>query len=241
MYLRPSHVLALTAALVFPAATALPAQAGNNLAITATPDHAHLTESFTVDGTGGCATTAYTVTFTYTNHDGDPATATANGTTNGSGAFSQSITIPEAATAGEPASVQATVACQSPLTSNTLPITIDTFTGVLSLDKTTGEPGDTVTVSGTNCYGGDVVVLFTDGDAADEVAVTLDSQAHTFTGTYTLPDAPGGDYAFAAECPGSQFEDQGFALVNDQPAPSPTTAPPAPPATVVDDNADFTG
>jgi hypothetical protein len=208
--------------------------------ITVTPDHARPSESVTVNGTNACASSPYTVTFSYTNPAGDTTTATEDGTTTSDGTFAQPFTVPENAVADEPASFQASVTCQSssmPLglagpparaagtgtQSNVVAFTVNAWDGTLTTDTLAGKPGDTVHVSGTLCYGGDIVVTFTDGEDEEEVDVTLNPD-HTFAGDYVLPDAPPGDYAFTAVCPGSNFDDRAFVL-----GASVVAAPPAAP------------
>ncbi len=241
--MRPVFTLLTVSALTF--AGVAPASAQATAAITVTPDHARLGESFTVSGTSDCPSVAYTVTFTYTNHDLDNETATATGTTDASGEFTQAMTVPQAATAGEPAEVVATVACAAgDQTTNVVPFTVDVYEGTLTIAPAEGEPGDEVTVSGTACAGGDIVVIFTDGEVDPyEVAVTLNPDG-TFAGTFQVPDEPGGDYFFAASCPGTDFEDQAFALINEAAPteePTPPGPGPAPVPTPQPGAVDFTG
>jgi hypothetical protein len=271
--MRIARTAGLTAALTAAGALALGtggttgALAGTQtFTIAVNPAHARPTESVTVTGSNACASSPYTVTLSYTNPDGDTSTATEDGTTTSDGTFEQPFAIPEDAVAGEPASFQASVACDSgtptatpsstptetptasqsstpqptsvPLglagpparaaaatstQSNVVAFTVDAWQGALSTDKAAGVPGDTVHVSGTLCYGGDVVVTFTDGEDEEEVDVALDSD-RTFAGDYRLPDAPAGPYAFTAACPGTDYDDRAFVLGE-----SVTTAPPAAP------------
>jgi 5-hydroxyisourate hydrolase-like protein (transthyretin family) len=256
--MRIARYAALTAALAAlalgTAVTGTPgALAGTpTFTITVTPDHARPTDSVTVSGSNACASSPYTVTMSYTNPDGDTATATEDGTTSSDGTFEQPFTVPENAVAGEPASFQASVDCSSGTPapsesvapssetaapsqsgfalaaatgtqSNVVAFTVDAWQGTLTTDTVSGQPGDTVHVSGTLCYGGDIIVTFTDGDNEEEVDVTLNSD-HTYAGDYTLPDAPPGEYAFTATCPGSDFDDRAFVL-----GASVVAAPPAAP------------
>lgn len=233
-----------------------PASAGQSFTIAVPDPNVKLKETFTVNGTGApCTNAPYTVTFSYTDHDGNTQTAQAIGTVDGEGQFSQTMTVPEAATPEQPASVQASVDCSSPTptssptssptpnptadaaaqpqgaqrfgggsTSNTVAITIEVATGVLSADKSQGRAGTVVHVSGTNCLGDDVVVVFGNESGADDVTVTL-LPDDTFSGDYTIPDVPPGSYFFAAACPGTDYEDVAFTVL-ETPGSNPTPLPP---------------
>jgi hypothetical protein len=230
-----------------------PVRAGNTFTIAVPDPTVNLKESFTVNGSNTpCANGAYTVTFSYTNHDGNPATSQASGTTDANNQFSQPMTVPEAATPDQPASVQATVDCSSPTpspsssagaaplsrnrvvpqqvpsgTSNTVAITIEVASGVLSTDKTSGRAGTVVHVSGTNCLGDDVIAVFGNNSGADNVPVVL-LPDDTFSGDYTIPNVPAGSYFFAAACPGTDYEDRAFTVLATpglSPSPLPSTTP----------------
>ena len=238
------------------AVTPTVASAGQGFSIAVPDPEVKLKEAFTVNGSGACASSPYTVTFSYTNHDGETATLDTNGTTSGEGTFSQPVTVPEAATPDQPASVQATVTCSSAspeptptstsgtfatrlggggTTSNTVAITIQVASGVLSTDKTSGRAGTVVHVSGTNCLGDDVVVVFGNADGAEPVDVTL-LPDDTFSGDYTIPNVPPGQYFFAAACPGTDYQDRAFTvLVTPGATPTPLAPVPVPGAV------DFTG
>jgi len=239
-----------TLALVAAASTAFAlvpagsAGAGQNHTISASPTALRPNETTTVTGTSDCNSSAYTVTLTYTNPEGDTATTTATGTTDASGEYTQAITVPETAAAGEPASVQSNIpACNGEgpaAASNTVALTINAYEGTLSASPDEGPVGTEVSITGTNCYGDDIVVVF--GNEEDEVEVenvTL-NEDRTFSATFTIPEGvPPGEYAFAAACPGTDFPLEPFTVVaaeDDE-----DDEEPAPPATPVDGTPTFTG
>jgi hypothetical protein len=245
---RLTFAVAATAALTaFPVA---PTSAGFTASISAAPTTLKPGEQTTVTGTTDCNSVAYTITLTYTKPDDTSGTATVGGTTDASGEFSQAITLPENATAEEPASVSASVACGGGSQStNTVNLTVEAHEGTLTVDPTSGEKGTTVTISGTNCYGGDVYVAFGDGEEfpyeAENVTVHEDK---TFSGTFVIPnDAGPGQYAFAAACPGTDYNLAPFTVVagtstgNPPPSNPPAGPPQAPPAAPVVDTPRFTG
>jgi hypothetical protein len=231
--IRPFAVTAVAAALAV--TTGGPSYAGTtaSFTITVSPTSLHPGESTNVSGdTAGpaCANDGVAVTLTFTKPDGSTGTATVNTTTNASGHFDAvAVTVPDTAVAGEPASVQAVIADCSADSGNTrasdpTKLTILAYEGSFTTNKGSGKPGTTVHVAGTNCWGGDVVVVFTDGANEDEVAVTLKSDK-TFSGDYVVPDAPGGNYAFQAQCPGTDYAPRAFLLVNPAKPPAPAPKP----------------
>jgi hypothetical protein len=230
---------ALVSALAPLLALAPVASAGQQtFSISVEPTTVELKDTFTVTGTNGCATSPYTVTFVYTRKGGD-GTVEATGTTDDSGGFTEEITVPEEATPEQPASVQATVECQpvgasrqgagSTQTSNTVAVNIVVADGVLSTDKTSGKAGTVVQVTGTNCLGDEVVVVFGNKTGASRVPVTLAAD-DTFAGSYTIPSVPPGPYFFAASCPGTDYADRAFTVLVTPGAPvvPPVAPPPAP-------------
>ena len=250
--MKTRSVIVVTAVLSVGLPLAPAAHAGNTFTIAVPDPDVKLKESFTVNGSGApCANALYTVTFAFTNHDGEMSTIQETGTTSEQNQFSQDVTVPESATPEEPASVSATVDCSSPsptpsggaaaqrfgtgATSNTVAINIQVATGVLSTDKASGKAGTVVHVSGTNCLGDDVIVVFGNNTGADDVTVTL-LPNDTFSGDYTIPNVPAGSYFFAAACPGTDYEDVAFTVLA---TPGGTTPSPLPPA--VPGNVDFTG
>lgn len=220
------------------------AVAGSGFSISVPDPTVKLKETFTVEGTNACPDSPYVVRFSYTNHDGGVSTLQADGTTDAEGQFTQPITVPEAATPEQPAEVDATTECVEPeptptssgfvahragtgTTSNTVAIQIEVATGVLSTDRTQGRAGTVVNVSGTNCLGDDVVAVFGNDSGADRVEVTLRPD-DTFSGAYTIPNVPPGQYFFAASCPGTDYEDRAFTVLptpGATPTPLPTTTP----------------
>lgn len=252
MRARSAIVAAAVLGWLLPAA-AQPAVAGSGFTISVPDPTVKLKEAFTVNGSSECAESPYTVTFTYTNHDGGTGTVQAAGTTDAQGEFTQQVTVPEAATPEQPAEVDATLECVEPeptptetggtfahragtgTTSNTVAITIEVATGVLSTDRTSGRAGTVVNVSGTNCLGDDVVVVFGNQSGADSVPVTLRPD-DTFSGTYTIPNVPPGQYFFAAACPGTDYQDRPFTVLV-TPGASPTPLRPVP----VPGRVDYTG
>ncbi|HEX8001505.1 MAG TPA: hypothetical protein VF519_02290 [Mycobacteriales bacterium] len=231
-------VLALAASML-----QAPAWAAGEFAITVTPDEAKPAESFTVTGDATdpvCADDGVRVNLFYTKPDGSGGSTSIDTVTDSAGHFTATLTVPSNAVAGADASVSAVIAdCTppdaSPTTSRTsvaVPFDVLAYEGTFTISKTTGKPGETVTFSGTNCWGGDVVVAFGPDEATN---VTLNGDK-TFSGSYVLPDAPSGVYEFAAECPGTDYEVLAFTLVNPKPV-----APPAPPARPVTGRPRFTG
>lgn len=198
--------------------------------ISVTPLTPRPTETVTVTGSSDCAAVAYTVTLAYRDADQEPATATESGTTDGSGGYTQPLTIPENAYATDPATVTATVACEGgDVASNVVDLAIAEYDGTAAVTPASGVPGTVVTLSGTECWGGRVQAVFGDGDEFDyAVAVTglTLAQDRTFTGTFTIPDVAPGSYVFAPECPGSAFPFVAFTVLAVGP---PLEAPPAAP------------
>lgn len=216
------RTITLAAAAVAAATLALlpagPAGAGFNHSITAEPTTLRPNESTTVTGTTDCNSSPYVVTISYTNPEGDPATATASGTTDASGEYTQAITLPETAVAGEAASVSSNItSCNGggAAASNTVNLTVTAYEGTLAVDPDEGEAGTEVTITGANCYGDDIVIAFGDGEEFPyEVEDVTLNEDRTFTATFTIPDEAGpGEYAFAAECPGTDFEFAPFTVV----------------------------
>lgn len=243
----PSLAAAVAVGSLLAVAPVTPAGAGNAHSITASPTTVKPGETVTVTGTSDCNSSPFTVTLTYTNPEGDNATATASGTTDASGEYSQPIVVPDAAVAGEPATVTSNItSCNgggAVASQNTVALTIDAHEGVLSVSPTSGPSGTQVTINGTNCYGGDVFVGFTDGDEVEiEVQnVTLDEETRAFTATFTIPgNVDPGQYAFVAECPGTDFNAAPFTVTGEDDDETPVT-PEAPPATPVGGTVTFTG
>lgn len=228
--------LALTGSLV-----AGPAYAEGEFTITVVPASGHPTETFDVTGDAVdpvCPNDGVAVSLLYTKADGSIATTTANTTTDAAGHFTAQLAVPENAYAGEFAQVSAVIAdCAPPDTTpfarSSISVDFDVlaYDGAFSISDTTGEPGDTITFEGTNCWGGSIVVFFGDDE---EIEVDLGND-RTFSGSYVLPDAPGGVYEFGAECPGTDYEVLAFTLVN------PEAPPAAPPARPVPRTPTFTG
>jgi hypothetical protein len=214
----------------------LPAYAGGSgtFVISADPTSLHPGETTAVtgDATGpACADDGVEVTLTYTRPNGATGTISVNATTDANGHFTANVTVPDTASAGEPAGVAASIAdCTPPQgpdetrQSNSVALTIEPYTGSFTADKKTGKPGDKVHLSGTNCHGGSVDVVFAKGDTEAKVTVTLKADK-TFSGTYTLPNTAGGSYTLEAHCPGTDYDVLPFVLVNVAPAPAPTPIP----------------
>lgn len=210
-----------------------PAHAAEDFPITVTPTTAKPSESLTVTGTADepiCAEDGVAVSLHYTKPDGTLAATTVNTTTDASGAFEAELTVPDIANAGEKAYVNAIIAdCTPPeepsqgaRSSVAVDITIEPYEGELTLSKLAGKPGEVIRFTGTECWGGEATFAFGDDTVDDEPGGTK-----TFTGTYTLPDAPGGTYEVSAQCPGTDYGVLSFTLVN--PAVAPPAAPPARP------------
>lgn len=233
MRLRLFAVPALAGVLALTAGT-LPAWAAFTFTVSATATSLHPGDSTTVSGDTAdpaCTSDGVAVTLTYTKPDGSNGFVTQNVVSDSSGHFTTTpMTLPDDAVAGEDASVHAVIAdCTADPSSPTkasdpLAIEVVAYTGTFSVDKTSGKPGQTVHLAGTNCWGGDVLVLLSDGTHEDEAPVTLTAQK-TFSGSYVLPDLPGGTYSFAAQCPGTDFAPVAFTLVNPKKV---VTPPPAP-------------
>ena len=208
-------LITLTAVVASVVVAPVPASAGFTHSISVSPTTARPTESVTVSGTSDCASVPYTVTLVYTNPAGDAATATASGTTDAAGEYTQAITIPEDAVAGEPASISSTILCSGgDATSNTVNVTIAAWEGTISVSPTSGPVGTEVSITGANCYGDDIVVAFGDGEEFPyEVEDVTLNEDRTFSATFTIPNEAGpGQYEFVAECPGSDFEGAAFTV-----------------------------
>lgn len=223
---------ALAASLV---ATPAYAQAPPEFDITVTPDEARPGETATVSGDATdptCAEDGVGVRFHYTKPDGSEATAVVTTTTDAAGHFEAEITVPSDAVAGEDASVNAFIAdCTPPggetssRSSKTVSFDVLAHEGKFSISRTSGRPGDVVTFSGTNCWGGSVIVFF-NGDVVEGEP----EDDRTFSGEYVLPDYPDGVYEFGAECPGTDYNSFQFRLINPgEPSEEPRPAPPARP------------
>ena len=213
-----SAVLVSFAATALAVAPASPVAAQAGASASASPTTLKPGDTTTVSGTTDCASVGYTVTLTYTNPAGDNATTTASGTTDASGELTQAITVPETAVAGEPANVAASVDCSGGAqTTAPVTLTIEAHEGTLAVDPDEGPAGTEVTISGTNCWGDDVVVAFGDGEEFPfEVENVQLAEDRTFTATFTIPDEAGpGQYVFAAECPGTDFPVAPFTVTGD--------------------------
>lgn len=220
-------------ALVLTTSVASPASAqASEFPITATPAETRPAETTTVTGDATdptCENDGVVVTLHYTRPDGSTGTTSVNTTADSAGHFTATLTVPADAVAGADAHIGAVINDCTPTggptssrTSEAEPFEVLAYEGTFIPSTATGEPGDTVTFTGTNCWGGDIVVFF--GPDTD-IDVTLNPDK-TFSGSYVLPDAPEGTYEFGAECPGTDFESVAFLLVNPDAA-----APPAPPVT----------
>lgn len=226
--------LALAASLLH-----APAWAANEFEITVTPTEAAPSETLTVTGDATdpvCADDGVVVRLFYTKPDGTDGSTSVNTVADSAGHFSAQLTVPDNAVAGADASVSALIAdCTPPggqtssRASETVAFEILAYEGTLKLSKTTGKPGEKVTFTGTNCWGGDVLVALGDTEIAN---VTLNGK--NFSGSFIVPDLPGGTYEFGAECPGTDYEVLGFTIVN-------PAAPPAPPARPVPGRPRYTG
>lgn len=219
--------LALTATLVH-----APAHAEGEFPITVTPDAARPGTQITVTGDATeptCADDGVVVRFFYTKPDGTAGSTSVNTVADANGHFSADLTVPANAVADADASVSAAIAdCTPPegetssRVSEVEAFEVLAYEGSFTISRNSGKPGQTVTFQGTNCWGGDVAVFFGDFEVTN---VTLNAEAKTFSGSYVLPDAPGGVYEFGAECPGTDFPVRAFTLVNPKAAPAPPARP----------------
>lgn len=240
-FLLPGALAIALAATLAP----IQAHAAGEFDITVTPAEAPPGEPVDVTGDATdptCADDGVAVTLYYTKPDGTEGSTVVNTVADSAGHFATSINVPANAVAGAEASVSAVIAdCTPPggetsyRASESVPFEVLAHEGDFTLSKNTGKPGETVTFAGTNCWGDDVVVYFGDAEIED---VTLAGQ--TFSGSFVVPDAPGGVYEVGAECPGTDYEVQAFTLVNPSAAP-PGTPPAAPPAAPVPGRPRYTG
>ena len=266
MRVRSARVAIAVLGLSLPVALPAGASAGTAFTISVPDTTVPVAGTFVVNSSNACASGPYKVTFTYTTQQGEVATSDTSGTADSEGAFSQEVTVPEAAVPDQPASVQASSTCPSgpppapaaqPFAagqaggtmSNTVSITVQPASGTLSTDKTQGRAGTVVDVSGTNCLGDEVIVVFGNDSGAEEVDVVL-LPDNTFSGDYTVPNVPPGPYFFAAACPGTDYADRGFTVLatpGATPTPLPPRNPPAPtpppaqPPTAIPGPVNFTG
>lgn len=265
---RLMQVAAASAVALFATSLSVPAaHAADSLTITVSPVSEVSGATLTVDGDASpdcVAAGAYEVTLTYTRADGETATATATGVLPAENSvFSAEIVIPEDARAGgeddAPASITATATCDSETTtSQTEQIGILFHEGEVTVDPATVRPGDSFTVSGTECYGGgfEIIIVPAGGDVGDaDVAAsdTLPDGEHGFSVELIVnDDAEAGDYEVYAFCAGSTLTTASLVVQAaplppsaPRPTPSPTSTPPttqpAAPAAPVDAAADFTG
>jgi azurin len=213
----------------------VPAHAATEFQITVDPDAQQPAKTFDVTGDAVdpiCAEDGVAVSLTYTKPNGSNGHTTVNTTTDTAGHFAATLTVPDDAVAGEAAQVRALIADCTPesgpsegaRSSEAVAFDVLAYEGTFKVNDADmrGKPGETITFSGTNCWGGDVVVVFGD----DEMTAVLKPDK-TFSGSYVLPDAPDGTYEIAAQCPGTDFEVLSFRL--DNPAAPPPVAPPATP------------
>lgn len=269
---RLKQVAAAAALAVGAALLPAPAYAVDSLTITVDPVSEVSGGTLTVDGDASpdcVAAGTYEVTLTYTRADGQTATEVVSGVLPAANSvFSAPVVIPEDARAGSeddaPASVTATATCDGETTtSQTEQIVILFHEGEVTVEPASVEPGDSFTISGTECYGGSYEVVIVPagedvGDFEPAVAETLPDGEHTFSVELTVAEsAEPGDYEVYAFCAGSNLT---IAALTVEAAPAPpggprpgatptatptaTTPPAAPPAaapTPVAAEADFTG
>jgi hypothetical protein len=218
-----------------------PAFAAPDFDITVTPAEGTPADTFTVTGDATdptCADDGVAVRLFYTKPDGSTGVTSVNTVADTAGHFSAQVTVPDTAVAGAAANVSALFADCTPVgepsvgsrASESVPFEVLAYEGTLKLSKTSGKPGQKVSFTGTNCWGGDVVV-FLDENEISGVVLKGDK---TFSGSFTVPNLPGGTYEFGAECPGTDFDVLAFTIVN-------PAAPPAPPARPVPRRPRFTG
>jgi hypothetical protein len=220
--------LVVTLAAAFAAATsAVPAYAAT-FPIELSSPGVRPGEEFTVSGQAPCGERAYTVTLAYKAAHDDTATATATGSTDAQGGFSQVVAAPEDSVGDESATVTVDVACDEPATSEAETIVIAAWQEQLAVSAASGRAGDTVQVQGRLCHGGEVEVLFleSEGTPSFPVEVTLDDGV--FDGDYVVPDVPVGDYGFVARCPGTMYEFAPFGVYATEDPPLSVDGPPVP-------------
>jgi hypothetical protein len=267
---RLAQVAAASALALLTTFLPVPAYAADSLTITVEPVSAVSGSTLTVDGDASpdcVAAGTYDVTLTYTRADGATATTVVSGVLPAANSiFSAEIVIPEDARAGAeedaPASIAATATCDSETTTSQVEQIVILFhEGEVTVDPATVQPGDSFTVSGTECYGGGFEVIIVPagedvGDAEVTVSDELPEGEHSFSVDLVVEDdAAAGAYEVYAFCAGSSLtvaaltvEPAAAAPGGPRPTPTPTptatTAPaatPAAPATPVGAVADFTG
>jgi hypothetical protein len=235
--MRARSALAVVTAGALLSLGAVTAHAGNTFTIVVNDNEVTVEQTFTVTGSGACPSSPYAVTFSYENEEGHADTDTE---TDPSVQASVNCTT---STTQPPNALQARKAAGGGTTSNTIVMHIVVATGVLSTNKTSGRAGTVVHVSGTNCLGDFVLVsFFKNANTGFEVPVTLNEQANTFAGDYTIPNAKAGPWFFGAVCNGTDYNTRPFTLLATPgvtPTATPTTLPT--PATPVVGPVRFTG
>jgi hypothetical protein len=265
---RLTQAAAVSALALLASFLPIPAYAADSLTITVDPVSEVSGGTLTVDGDASpdcVAAGTYDVTLTYTRADGETATAAASGVLPAvNSVFSTELVIPEDARAGgeddAPASITATATCDGETTtSQTEQVVILFHEGEVTVEPATVLPGESFTVSGTECYGGRYEILIVPAgedvsDAEVVAAADLADGVHNFSVELTVDDeAPAGDYEVYAFCAGSNLSVAALTVEaaplppgGPRPTATPTatptsTAPPAAAPTPVEGVADFTG
>lgn len=207
--------------------------------ITVTPAGGHPGDSFHVTGNATdpvCEGDGVVVSLFYTQPDGSGGAASVNTVTDSAGHFEADLTVPENAVASHDGTVSAVIADCTPPEGETQPraatavaFAIQPYSGTFAIDKTSGKPGQKLSFSGTNCWGGKVTLTF--GTLTITSGVVKSDK--TFSGSFTLPNVPDATYTVSATCPGTSYAVRSFHLINPIPV--------APPAQPVPGIPSFTG
>jgi len=242
-----ASALALVASL-----PAYPAFSGaEQLTITVDPVDPRPGDDITVDGdvAGGCALpNSYEITLTYTTPDGSTDTVVETGVVLPAGTFSDTFPIPEDAVAFAPADVSARVECDEVTHTDMVELSITAHDGEFTVTPDEVEAGETVTTSGTNCYGEFVVFYVEAGADPNEEDNVIDFEEgdpapdRTWSVEFETPeDLPEGDYDFYAACSGTDYDVPQVVAVTAAAGPRPTPTPTATPPVAVPGGVDFTG
>ncbi|MEO6713381.1 MAG: hypothetical protein ABIM89_08145 [Mycobacteriales bacterium] len=181
---------------------------------------------------------SFSVTLTYTTPALATATVVVSGAVATNGTFTTSVTLPDTAVSEQPASIASSSTCSGIATpSNRVTLSVLYHTGVETLSAATVAAGGSVTVSGTNCYGGEYVILYGPAgqDPNDYTNGTSGAPAadRAFAATLTIPPTMAvGRYDVYALCRGTEYVEQQMTVTARAAAPAATTAPTAAATTV---------
>lgn len=177
---------------------------------------------------------SFLATLTYTTVASTTATVTATGAVAADGTFTGSVTLPETAVSNVPASVISTSTCSGVATeSNRVALAVLYHDGILTVSAPRVAAGGRVTTTGTNCFGGEFLVLYgpASGDPTnfDTGNSGVPGTDRKFSSILTIPaDQAKGSYDIFVRCPGTQFPTMRLVITAAAASASPSASPAAP-------------